>query len=128
MKKETFYRKMDDIRRGATRATADLTGTSYRIKAEDDVPVDFKGDIKRKDGVLKAYPTVGHTIKSGLRGTKQIIKLNMAERRSDKDYNVLKAMNESRGEPDFDMNGKPTRGNMARTAAEPIIKRLKKKK
>lgn len=128
MKKETFYRKMDNIRRDAGRNVADLTRTSYRLKAEDDVPSDFKGDIERKDGVLKAYPTVGHTVKSGLRGTKQIIKSKINQRRSDKDYSVLKAMNGSRGEPDFDMNGKPTLGANARAAAEPIMKRLKKKK
>lgn len=122
MKKETFYRKMDDIRRAATRTVADVTNTSYKIKAEDDVPEDFKGDIKNG----KAYPTLPSTIKSGIGGIKKMIKSRSSQKQSTSDFKALRAEREAEGMPDENPDGTLTEGYKARSVAANVRARLLK--
>lgn len=81
MKQNTFYRKMDDIRKNAV-------------------------------------------------GVAQIAKAKLVKPRQDSDFATLKKANQFAGAPKdpFDSNGNPTEAFMARTAAEPVKKRLMKKK
>jgi hypothetical protein len=63
MLKKTFQNKMNAIKNAAiqkSNTVKDTLGVPYRLKAEDDAPKNFSGDIRRnKKGNLTAYPNDG---------------------------------------------------------------------